>query len=448
MTVSRFWLILAVLRWCFSGRHFGTPAGTQSPKLGVLEPEPEPRIGGQQLKIESDQQLGFGGFMPTLHLTDRALRSLDVPVRTEYWDEALPGFGVRVSPSGDKSYFVMYWSLGRRRRLTLGKYPELSLADARREAKARMGEVATGKDPAPKVRERGRTFKVSQLAEQFLELYARPRKRSWREDERLLHRDVLPVLGDLPATSIRRAHVRDLLDTIVERGSPIAANRTKAVMSKMFAWGLERDLVEMNPCSGLSRPAPEGKRTRVLSEDELVRLWLALENEDPAVRDAFRLLILTAQRRGEVRQIAEEHIEGDVWTIPAEISKNKRAHAVPLSTQVMLILGPLRGSGCLLRSPRKPGEPLSKDALSQAARRIAEKLGFDFTPHDLRRTASTRMRRLSIDRFAIERVLNHADLTVTGQHYDLYSNLPEKREALQRWADHVEGLIRAGKGTP
>lgn len=378
--------------------------------------------------------------MPTLHLTDRGLRGLAVPVRTEYWDEALPGFGVRVSPTGDKTYFLMYWSLGRRRRLTLGKYPELALADARREARAKLGAVASGRDPAPPVREEGQTYKVSDLAREYLDLYAKPRKRTWKEDERQLTKDVLPVLGRLPARDIRRAHVRELLDRIVARGTPIAANRVKAVMSKMFAWALERDLVELNPCAGLSRPAPERKRDRVLAEAELVRLWWAVGEEEPAIRDAFRLLILTAQRRGEVRQLAGEQIHADVWTIPAELAKNNHSHVVPLAAQALAILAPLGRSGPLLRSSRRPDEPLAKDTLSQAARRIGNRLGFTFSPHDLRRTAATRMRGLGISRFLVERILNHTDHTVTGI-YDLYSNLPEKREALQRWADHVERLV-------
>ncbi len=382
--------------------------------------------------------------MPTLNLTDRSLKALAPKSRAEFWDETTPGFGVRVSEQGEKSFFVMYWLRGRRRRLTLGRYPALSLAQARRQAKAALGEVALGRDPAGE-RPEGKELRVDELVASYIAQYARVRKRSWAEDERILKHDFLPRWKAKKAAEISRADVRQVLESIVKRGAPVAANRARAVASRMFSWAQAHDLVPTNPCIGLVRPAEETPKERVLSEAEIAVLWWALEAEEwPVIRDSLRLLLLTGQRRNEVRLIATEQIRDDVWLIPGTLTKNKRAHAVPLSRQALTLLDPWRdaGEGPLLVSPRAAGLPLSDDAVTQAARRISKQLGFSFTPHDLRRTAATSMPSLGVMRFIVGRVLNHTDPSITDI-YDLYTYLPEKREALQRWADHVERLVVA-----
>lgn len=385
--------------------------------------------------------------MATISLTDRTLRSVQVESRTELWDEALPGFGVRVSPQGDRSFFIMYRYRGVRRRLTLGKYPLLSLAEARQAARVKLGEVAAGLDPAEEREDRRTALSFGDLVEDYLRLYAKQRKRSWREDERILRRDVLPEWHHLAAGEIRKAHVLQLLDAILERGAPIAANRTRAVVSRVFSWALERDLVELNPCAGTRPPAAENRRDRVLNEDEIRALWSALPRELPVIAAAFRLLLLTAQRSVEVKSISARQIQGDLWTIPAAVAKNKSAHLVPLSAEVLAVLADCKPSptGLLLPSPRRADSALSETALSHAAARISRRLGFDFVPHDLRRTAATYLPSLGTSRFIVARVLNHADPSVTGV-YDLYGYLPEKKAALQAWGHHLIGIVESQRG--
>ena len=383
--------------------------------------------------------------MPTTTLTDRSLRSLTVAVRTEYWDEVLSGFGVRVSPKGDKTFFVMYWHLGQRRRLTLGKFPAMTIAQARKLAKAKQGELADGRDPARGDRRGENVYSVAELIDDYLEQYAKPFKRSWQEDERLLKSELLPACGGKRAKDVRKQDLREILERIVERGHGIAANRTRAVIRKVFAWAVEKDLVEVNPCASIPRLAPERRRERVLAPQEISALWRILEQEHDVTRDAMRLLLLTAQRRNEVRSVTAAQIEDGLWTIPASLTKNKRSHVVPLSEQARRILEPWQrgAAGHLLLSPRIPGSPLSEDALTRAAKRISRKLGFSFIPHDLRRTAATYMTRIGVLRFVVSRVLNHTDQSVTGV-YDLYEYVAEKRDALQRWADHLDTLVSLG----
>lgn len=393
--------------------------------------------------------------MTTLNLTDKTIRSIAVSRRTDFWDDFLPGFGLRVSPGGRKSFILMYRHRGQKRRLTLGVYPTTSLAEARRIARVKLGEVAAGEDPAEErtIARTAPTF--ADLAEQYLERYARPRKRSWKEDQRMLTLDLLPAWGRWPATEVKKRDVLRLLDAIVDRGAPIVANRTRALISRIYSWGIERDLVEHNPCLGVKPPAQEKRRERVLVESEIRQLWWVLEAEHPPIRDAFRLLILTAQRSVEVLSMTWGQIEKDLWTIPPEIVKGKRSHLVPLSDQAGAVLDVIQSNGrgrapagernssepWVLPSPRKPGSRLDATALPQAARRICRQLDWQFWPHDLRRTAASHMTAMGVDRFIVARILNHADSSVTAV-YDLYGYLPEKRAALSRWGARVAEIVR------
>ena len=380
--------------------------------------------------------------MPKLLLTAKWLDSVRVESRTEFWDEAIDVFGVRVSPRGKKTFFLMYRAGGERRRLKLGEFPRISLAEARREATAKLGDLARGIDPAERrdaVRE-SETF--AEVAEQYLSLWAKREKRSWMEDQRILERDVLPALGKTKAREVTKKDILQVLDTLVRRKAPIAANRTRAVISRVLSWAVERDIVEVNVCAAVAKPAAERKRTRFLSEVEICALWWALDEELPVIESAFRLLLLTAQRTVEVRLMSVSQILGNDWQIPGTITKNKKPHMVPLSRQALDVVRAqtAEGSDLVLSSPRKSGQPLSEAALGHVARRLCRRLGFKFTPHDLRRTATTHMGKLGSDRFVRGRILNHSDQSVTGV-YDLYEYLPEKREALQHWADHLEQLV-------
>lgn len=389
--------------------------------------------------------------MPKLLLTAKWLDGVRVERRTDFWDKAMDTFGVRVSPHGRKTFFLMYWTRGERKRLKLGEFPLISLAEARREAAAKLGDLARGIDPAAHrdaVRE-GETF--AEVAEQYLEIWARREKRSWREDERMLRRDVLPALGRLKAREVSKKDILRVLDALVQRGAPIGANRTRALISRVLSWAVERDIVEVNVCAAVGRPAAERKRTRFLSDQEICAVWRAVDDELPVIGSAFRLLLLTGQRTVEIRLMRLSQIAEQNWLIPSAVTKNGKPHLVPLSRQAFAFVRAHaeEGSDLVLVSPRKQGQPLSEEALSHVARRLCRRLGFKFTPHDLRRTATTQMGKLGIERFIRGRILNHSDQSVTGI-YDLYEYLREKREALQRWADHLEQLVmeNVGSGPP
>jgi integrase len=376
--------------------------------------------------------------MPKIKLTHR--RWL-----TDYLDDTLTGFGVRVHHTGRKAFFVRYDLGTGRKRLTIGTYPTLSLADARDQAKDILGRVARGEDPQQEKRADRHAITFRQLAEQYLELHAKRRKKSWREDERILEVDLLPAWKRRKAKDIGRRDVAELLDGIVERGAPIMANRTKALVSKIYNFGLGRDLVDHNPCLGVPMPAKAKQSDRVLSEDEIRSLWQALDGLDPVMAATFKMRLLTAQRGVEVLSMRWEHIDGAWWTIPAEVSKNGLTHRVPLAPQTQQLLEQLRpltgDSEWVFASPRKPGAHIT--AVQKAAERLVRETGVEFVPHDLRRTAASCMTSVGISRLVVSKILNHVESGITAV-YDRHSYDAEKREALTTWADKLELIVANG----
>ena len=194
--------------------------------------------------------------MPKIKLTHRGIEALKAGKwLTDFWDETLTGFGVRVHQNGRKTYILRYSTDSSRRRMTLGTYPALSLVDARSKAKELIGRIARGKDPQAEKHAGRKAETFGELAAEYLERYAKPQKRRWKEDARILKANLLPAWKRRKAKSITRRDVADLLDGIVGRGSPIMANRTKALLSKIYNFGMSRDIVEYNPCHGVPMPA-------------------------------------------------------------------------------------------------------------------------------------------------------------------------------------------------
>ncbi len=384
--------------------------------------------------------------MPTIRLTDRTLRSLAGDGRRiEFFDRSLAGFGLRVSPSGRLTFVLRYRNDdGRERRMSLGTYPALSLADARDRAKELLGEVARGEDPGAGLQARRSAPTFRELAAEYLERHAKPKKKSWRYDERMLERYLLRPWGRRKAAEIDRVNVMRLLDEIADRGAPYAANRVRALVSKVYAFGIVRGLVEANPARDVPQPAKPRSRQRVLTEEEIRGMWAALEDVTPLMAATFRLRLLTAQRGIEVLSMRHEDIDGDWWTIPPEVAKNGLAHRVPLSTQARAVLEKIRPvnehSAWVFPSPR--GDSHVRWT-GKAAREIRTRTGFEWTPHDLRRTAATYMTGMGIPRLVVSKVLNHAESGVTAV-YDRSSYDSEKRQALVAWGERLERIV-AGK---
>ena len=398
----------------------------------------------------------YPGATHVMRFTDRSIAALkSKTARYEVWEDGRTGFGVRVAPSGRRSWVYMYRFAGRPRRMTLGTYPEVSLADARvANAKAKQ-KLARGVDPGSEsvaARRAERSAEtVAELIDEYLEKHARPKKRSAAEDERCLMKDVHPRWGNRKAKHITRRDVIVLLDRIVDRGSPIMANRLLAVVRRMFAFAVDRDIIEVNPCLGVKEPGKETRRDRVLSEAEIKAFWAGLDKAGMTdqVRLALRFLLVSAQRRGEVieAQWSEFDLPNTLWTIAAERSKNGVAHAVPLSPLAMDLLATIRAVGgesrWLFPSPKGGDRPIIRTSVNHALHVNDDVDGLgDFTPHDLRRSAASHMTALRISRLTVSKILNHTDRGVTAI-YDRHSYLPEKRHALDAWGARLQEIVSA-----
>jgi integrase len=380
-----------------------------------------------------------------IKMTVRAVNAIRPPRsgQADYWDAGTPGFGLRVSAAGRMSWVVMYRHGDVKRRLTLGNYPALSLAEARAKARGALHTVQyQGADPAADKKANRAAETFGEMVQQYLERYAKREKRSWRKDLQILEKDVLPRFGKRKAKDITRRDVVAMLDDIVERGAPIQANRTLEVVRKLFNWAISRDILQINPCHRLPKPSSENRSDRVLNEAEIRAVWKAIKAEAPLTAAVFKLRLLTAQRGAEVLAMRWDQISDGWWTIPAEVAKNGLAHRVPLAPQAQLLLDairPLSGdTGWIF--PGAGGDRRHRVAVHKAHNRIRNRSGVSFVPHDLRRTAASHMTGMGISRLVVSKLLNHIERGVTAV-YDRHSYDQEKRAALEAWGSRLERII-------
>lgn len=282
------------------------------------------------------------------HLTDALVKALPSPAagnRITY-DDAVKGFGVRVTAAGARSYVLNYRTrAGRERRFTIGAWPDWKTAAARTEAAELKKRVDRGEDPMAEAEADRAAKTMADLDRRFRDEHL-PKKRAStvRMCETLLDKDILPALRTRKVASVTFADVDDLHRKMTKRGAPYQANRAVAVLSKMFAlsikWGWRSD----NPAKGIERNQ-ETKRRRYLSAEELARLTESLaKHADKQAADIIRLLLLTGARRGEVQGMkwADLDLVAGVWTKPGATTKQKTEHRVPISEAARLLLNGLR----------------------------------------------------------------------------------------------------------
>jgi integrase len=402
--------------------------------------------------------------MPSEAFTARWVHTLKpTDQRVEYFDETLTGLVLRVEPTGRKTWRGAYRTNGRWRRMNLGSVALMDLATARDRARKLLVAVADGADPAAERRAEREASTFAELVHEYLEKHAKTRKRSWREDQRILcgsphkkrtrkpaYEAFVKRWGHRRLKDMTRPEIRAVLEEIAERG-PIMANRVLALVRKMFNFAIEHDWVETNPCHMIKPLAPARQRDRVLNEDEIRAVWKALEAEHDDIAALFKLRLFTAQRVGEVQGAAWADVDlvAGWWTIPAERSKNGLAHRVPLSAQDVRVLKDLRErtgtSDWLFPSARKPAVHITH--AQKAIERIVERSSVAFRGHDLRRTAASLMVGAGVPRLVVSKILNHVESGVTAV-YDRHSYDPEKRAALDFWGRQLDRIVsgrRRGK---
>lgn len=412
-------------------------------------------------------------------LTDSFLRAAPPPPsgRCEISDLRCAGLTLRITPAGVRSFSYRFRdsASGRVCRATIGVYPAVGLSAARAQADAMRRSVAAGENPAERKRlDRATAGSKSfgALAARYLAEHARRKKRSHLADDRNLRKHILPRWQSRAYASIRRADVIELIEGLVAAGKPTLANRVHSLVSSIFTFALDADMVEFNPCARLRKRGVETVGRRVLGDAELRYFWDGIV-ELAAVRRTglgLRLALLTGARVGEVAGLSRAelvNIEDPVramWIIPGKRTKNGRDHAIPLvplahSTilDALAMIEPAESFVFPTRSLRRSG-PMRGNSFTQAmaffaGRGTAAKDAAQSwraeppTPHDLRRTVATRLAELRIPKEIRDRVLNHIPSDIGSKHYNVHDYADEKRDALAVWSRALESILQPQQAT-
>jgi len=375
-------------------------------------------------------------------LTHAGIAKMVCPTRgrIEHGDSQVNGLYLRLSSTGRKSFVLFYRCNGKPHRRVIGQFDRRdphSLSKARTEAHRIREDAAVGHMPDdPTIT----TF--GDLAELYMEKEV-PKLVRPEERANLIRKQILPAWKDRHLSALRRGDLTSLTDAALESGRPAAANRIFEVVQRLFNWAQARGDIAANPFIKMPPPAKKRARDRVLEMQEIRKLWRAWDDLDDHSRAILRLLLLSGQRRGEVvgMRWSEIDTENRIWTIPAERTKARREHVVPLSDLAMQALNSLPVAGDYV-FPGRTGGPMSITHLKKAADRDV-KLEQPYTLHDLRRSVATGLARdCGVSDFNVARILNHARQGITGQVYNRYRYLPEKKAALDAWADRIREIVR------
>jgi integrase len=371
-----------------------------------------------------------------LQLTDRFCdRAKSATTQTDYFDETVSGLALRVTVGGTKAWTFLYTAGGKRRRITLGRYPAISLAKARTLALEARAMIANGVDP----RARG-AMTVTDLVEAYVAKHTVTLK-SGAEIARRIRKNILPVIGNVPLAELHRRDATRVVDAVTGRGAPVEATFAFQDLRSILRWAVARGDLDHDPIAGMPAP-PGGKpRERVLSDDEIRTLWLKLPETLPRYAPILRLCLLTAQRVGEVAGMRRDELDlkARTWSLPGTRTKNGHAHIVPLSSSAIEIIGDPASELVFEIAPT---------VVAQAVIRTQARIGIaQWTAHDLRRTALTGMAKLGVEPIVLGHIANHRTTTKAGMTLSVYVHHAyerEKREALALWADRLRGIIAGG----
>jgi len=362
----------------------------------------------------------------------------------EYYDTNQTGFSLRIGTSGKKVFYQRYRVGKKQGRMKIGAYPaEKSLKEAREEGSEYLKQASKGKDPALEIRRRrSDNLLFIDLAEMYIEEYAKPNKRTWKEDEQKLDKK-FSEWNNRDAYTITRDDVLDRIEYIKQNHGPIAANRNAALVKKLFKWAREKRLIPDNPATDIPKEK-ERSRDRILSDSEISDFWEACDSKGYPFGHCFKLMLLTGRREGSVARIAwpDINFKSKEWHLQSEIDKTGKPAVVPLTELAIEILQDINdnyrieGSDLVFTTTGKTpisGYSRAKidiDKLSKVKKWVLQ---------DLRRTCRTSLPRLGVSPFIAKLTIGHK-IPGIDQIYDRYSYMPEKREALVKWDEFIQGL--------
>ncbi|WP_409029362.1 tyrosine-type recombinase/integrase [Gracilimonas sediminicola] len=390
--------------------------------------------------------------MPKRKLTDAYIRNFKNPAkRVEIYDSLITGLAIRITKNGTKSFVYRYRFAGKVKRFTLGQHPKVGLSKAREEAKELAYRVSKGLDPLMEVRNKieDSKYTIADLADYFKKRYLPLMKKSTQATYKSrIDSSIIPTLGYYPVKSISKAHIVKFLEKIAfEDGQITNSNRTRAVLSSMMSFAVQKDIIDYNPVRAVKKLGREKTRDRIYSDNEIKLLWEAFELQREPVRSMLMMLLLNGQRLTETRTMRWKDVNNGVWTLSQSHTKNAHPHLIPLSDFSQEILDSIKGysgkTDFVFLAPQKKNCPIPH--VGKVPERIREISGVsDFRFHDLRRTVGSSISRFNFSRVVAGKVLNHQQLSgdsyVTAI-YDRYNYMDEKKEALQSWTDHIKSII-------
>lgn len=388
------------------------------------------------------------------NFTDTYIKGMK-PRATRYEEYEGGGFGIRVTPNGIKSWIYRYKITDKTDKITLGHYPAMSLANAKKEFIELSQLRRDGKNPKEIIANQKETQSntVSMLVLSWYEGYIEKERKQPQQIKQLIDADIIPLLGDIELAKLSPAIVTNALDKIVKRGAPIHANKVLAALKQAFSYGVRRGAMAENPAvllqardiGGIEKP-----RDRYLSINEIRELLLFLNNSKNRMslqtKLAIKIILHTGIRSGELRVAtwSEIDFENSLWTIPKEHTKQNETMRVHLTELVKAMFKELKSASqsVFILSARQD-EPLSPKALSRAINRIQERVGIPhWTAHDLRRSFCTQLgETLHVDPVVIEKCLGHKMPKIMAT-YNRNEMLPQRKEALTRWSEYLESLLQ------
>jgi integrase len=388
----------------------------------------------------------------------RAIANLPTPARgqVDYWDEDQPCFGIRVSAGGTRTWQVVYRVNGIRRRYLLGRFPELSLADAREEARKVLAQARLGLDPQTERLRKRKALSTDELVRGYVD-WVSGRKKKWKNDKRVLENDFLRRFRGRLAEEVKKF---ELYEAMVElfRRSKSAPRMFQESVRQAYEWAINIGRLECaNPAKGIPAMAPKGKRERFLSLDEIEAVARVLPERPFLAACAILLLLISGCREGEIISLQWNRIDKSYFSAPGHRTKMGRLHAVPITSlmgKIFDVLAKFSGTrtGFVFPAHTAGGAHISGKWLrrnfhgalvdagietqAEADEAFASEGDVDDPEgtivHDLRRTAATHWQMLNVERPVIEALLDHGDFTPTGV-YTQFDYWPERCDALRRW---------------
>ena len=364
------------------------------------------------------------------------------------------GFGIFVYPTGTKTWVYRYKIDGKKDHVSIGNYPSVSLADAKKQF-MQLREIKRGGSNPKKIilTQEEESFTVKDLVTNWFDNYIKRHRKCPGQIEQIVMADIIPMLGNVEVEELKTKDITRSLDKIVNRGSPVHANKALSALKQAFNYAVSRGELTINHAAnirardigGVERP-----RERFLTLNEIKQLWLFLNNGKHGVSlqivNAIKILLLTGVRTGELRiaRWKEFDFENSLWTIPAANTKTGTTMRVHLTEPVKSLFMELYhcNIGDYVISGADGLNTISDRALPKAVNRLQERVGIPkWTAHDLRRTFATQLgETLNIDPVVIEKCLGHKMPKIMAT-YNKNEMLPQKKDALEKWSSHIVNLV-------